>query len=102
MLARAHWGDCGHDYFFVFFCKGRGRCPLCNTRRMVETAAHLTDNVFPAAVAGNAWADDVTGVTASPPGVNFYPASEIDGTAGAWERASLLQSILRAFGARGR
>ena len=28
-------------------CKGRGVCPSCNTRRMVETAAHLTDHVFP-------------------------------------------------------
>ena len=27
--------------------KGRGVCPSCNTRRMVETAAHLTDHVFP-------------------------------------------------------
>ena len=26
----------------VFSCKGRGVCPSCNTRRMVETAAHLT------------------------------------------------------------
>ena len=26
---------------------GRGVCPSCNTRRMVETAAHLTDHVFP-------------------------------------------------------
>jgi hypothetical protein len=30
-----------------FSCKGRGVCPSCNTRRMVETAAHLTDHVFP-------------------------------------------------------
>ena len=28
-------------------CKGRGICPSCNTRRMVETAAHLVDHVFP-------------------------------------------------------
>ena len=26
---------------------GRGVCHSCNTRRMVETAAHLTDHVFP-------------------------------------------------------
>jgi Putative transposase/Transposase zinc-binding domain len=31
----------------AFSCKGRGVCPSCNTRRMVETAAHLTDHVFP-------------------------------------------------------
>ena len=27
-------------------CKGRGVCPSWNTRRMLETAAHLTDHVF--------------------------------------------------------
>jgi hypothetical protein len=31
----------------AFSCKGRGVCPSCNTRRMAETAAHLTDHVFP-------------------------------------------------------
>jgi hypothetical protein len=46
-FARARCGDCGHDYFVAFSCKGRGVCPSCNTRRMVETAAHLTDHVFP-------------------------------------------------------
>jgi hypothetical protein len=40
-------GDCGHDYFVAYSCKGRGVRPSCNTRRMVETAAHLTDHVFP-------------------------------------------------------
>jgi len=46
-FARARCDDCGHDYFVAFSCKGRGVCPSCNTRRMVETAAHLTDHVFP-------------------------------------------------------
>jgi len=46
-FARARCGDCGHDYFVAFSCKGRGVCPSCNTRRMVETAAHLTDHVLP-------------------------------------------------------
>ena len=46
-FARARCGDCGHDYFVAFFCKGRGVCPSCNTRRMAETAAHLSDHVFP-------------------------------------------------------
>ena len=45
-FARARCDDCGHDYFVAFSCKGRGVCPSCNTRRMVETAAHLTDHVF--------------------------------------------------------
>ena len=31
----------------AYSCKGRGVCPSCNTRRMVETAAHLIDHVFP-------------------------------------------------------
>ena len=30
-----------------FSCKGRGVCPSCNARRMVETTAHLTDRVLP-------------------------------------------------------
>ena len=46
-FARARCDDCGHDYFVAFSCKGRGVCPSCNTRRMVETAAHLCDHVFP-------------------------------------------------------
>jgi hypothetical protein len=46
-FARARCGDCGHDFFVAFSCKGRGVCPSCNTRRMAETAAHLTDHVFP-------------------------------------------------------
>ncbi len=39
--------DCAHDYFVAFSCKGRGVCPSCNTRRMVDTAAHLTDHLLP-------------------------------------------------------
>jgi len=46
-FARAWCDDCGHDYFVAYSCKGRGVCPSCNTRRMVETAAHLADHVFP-------------------------------------------------------
>ena len=46
-FARARCGDCGHDFLVAFSCKGRGVCPSCNTRRMAETAAHLTDHVFP-------------------------------------------------------
>ena len=46
-FARARCEDCGHDYFVAFSCKGRGVCPSCTTRRMVETAAHLSDHVFP-------------------------------------------------------
>ena len=49
--ARAYCDDCAHDYFVapfsLFLCKARGVCPSCNTRRMAEAAAHLTDHVFP-------------------------------------------------------
>ena len=31
----------------LFSCKGRGICPPCNTRRMAEVAAHLTDRGLP-------------------------------------------------------
>jgi len=46
-FARARCADCGHDYLVAYSCKGRGICPSCTTRRMVETAAHLVDHVFP-------------------------------------------------------
>jgi hypothetical protein len=46
-LARARCGQCGHDFLIAFSCKGHGVCPSCNTRRMVATAAHLTDHVLP-------------------------------------------------------
>jgi hypothetical protein len=46
-FARIRCGDCGHERFLAFSCKGRGFCPSCNARRMAEVAAHLTDQVFP-------------------------------------------------------
>ena len=46
-FARARCPDCGHDFIVAYSCKGRGICPSCTTRRMVETAAHLVDHVFP-------------------------------------------------------
>jgi hypothetical protein len=46
-FARARCGDCGHDFLVAFSCKGRGVCPSCTTRRMAETAAYLSDHVFP-------------------------------------------------------
>jgi len=46
-FARARCADCGHDFLVAFSCKGRGVCPSCNTRRMVETAGHLADHVIP-------------------------------------------------------
>ncbi len=47
-FARARCTACGHDFLIAYSCKGRGICSSCNTRRMVETAAHLVDHVFPA------------------------------------------------------
>lgn len=35
------------ERLIAFSCRGRGVCPSCNTRRMVEVAAHLVDHVFP-------------------------------------------------------
>ena len=46
-FARVRCGQCGHDFLIAFSCQGRGVCPSCNTRRMVATAAHLTDHVLP-------------------------------------------------------
>jgi hypothetical protein len=46
-FARARCEDCGHERLIPFSCKGRGICPSCNTRRMAELAAHLTDHVMP-------------------------------------------------------
>ena len=48
-FAQARYGNCCHDYFVAFSCKSLRLCPSCNTRRMLETAAHLTDHVFTAA-----------------------------------------------------
>ena len=45
-LARARCADCGHDFFVAFSCNGRGVCPSCNTRHMVETTAHLAEHVL--------------------------------------------------------
>lgn len=46
-FARARCAGCGHDFLVAYSCKGRGVCPSCNARRMVETAAHLADHVIP-------------------------------------------------------
>ena len=49
-FARARCGYCGHDFLAAFFCKGRGVCPSCTTRRMARVKfreAHLSDHVFP-------------------------------------------------------
>ena len=53
-FARARCEKCGQDFLVAYSCKGRGVCPGCNTRRMVETAAHMVEHVFPA-VAVRQW-----------------------------------------------
>ena len=46
-FACAHCEECKQDFFIAFSCKGRGICPSCASRAMVETAAHLVTNVLP-------------------------------------------------------
>ena len=46
-FARVRCEDCGHERLLAFSCAGRGVCPSCNTRRMAEVAAHITDHVLP-------------------------------------------------------
>lgn len=46
-FACAHCEGCCKDFLIAFSCKGRGICPSCNQRAMVETAAHLIDSVLP-------------------------------------------------------
>ena len=46
-FARAFCDECQHDFLIAYSCKGRGACPACNARRIVETAAHLADHVMP-------------------------------------------------------
>ena len=44
---QASCGECRHGFLIAFSGKGRGVCPSCNTRRMVETAVHLAEQVIP-------------------------------------------------------
>ena len=46
---RVKCNGCKHEHLVAFSCKRRGFCPSCGARRMVESAAHLVDHVFPAA-----------------------------------------------------
>jgi hypothetical protein len=46
-FARLRCEDCGHERLLPFSRKSRGVCPSCNTRRMAEVAAHITDHVLP-------------------------------------------------------
>jgi hypothetical protein len=44
---RVKCDSCCHEHLVAFSCKRRGFCPSCGARRMVESAAHLVDHVFP-------------------------------------------------------
>jgi len=46
-FARVHCTNCGRDELVAFSCKGRGFCPSCCGRRMIDAAAHLCDAVLP-------------------------------------------------------
>ena len=48
-FARFRCTGCGTDRLVAFSCKGRGFCPSCGGRRMMERAAHLIDHVLPGA-----------------------------------------------------
>ena len=41
--------SCSQEKVVGFSCKTRGFCPSCAGKRMVESAAHLVDNVLPLA-----------------------------------------------------
>ena len=44
---RVKCDGCRLEHLVAFSCKRRGFCPSCGARRMVESAAHLVDHVFP-------------------------------------------------------
>ena len=46
-FAWLHCGACDHHRLVLFSCKGRGFCPRCGGRRMVERAAWWLDRVIP-------------------------------------------------------
>ncbi len=44
---RVRCAECAHEKLVAFSCKRRGFCPSCGARRMVQSAAHLVDQVIP-------------------------------------------------------
>jgi len=46
---RVRCTECEHEFPLALSCKKRGFCASCCGKRMVECAAHLVDNVLPAA-----------------------------------------------------
>jgi len=54
-FARVWCEECRQDDVVAFSCKGRGCCPSCGARRMVDTAAYLVDHVIPAVAPVRQW-----------------------------------------------
>jgi len=46
-FVRVRCVDCAGDRVIAFSCQRRSFCPSCMGRRMVDTAARLTDEVLP-------------------------------------------------------
>ncbi|NRB36978.1 MAG: transposase zinc-binding domain-containing protein [Pseudomonadales bacterium] len=44
---RVRCEDCHHERLVAFNCKKRGFCPSCGASRMAQTAALLSDHIFP-------------------------------------------------------
>ena len=44
---RLRCGGCGREQILPFSCKGRGFCPSCGHRRMLDSQAHITDAILP-------------------------------------------------------
>lgn len=44
---RVQCASCCHELSVAFSCKGRGFCPSCGGKRMVESAALLVDSILP-------------------------------------------------------
>ena len=54
-FARVWCEACRRDDVVAFSCKGRGFCPSCGARRMVDTAAFLVDEVIPGETPVRQW-----------------------------------------------
>ncbi len=54
-FARVWCEACRRDEVVAFSCKGRGFCPSCGARRMVDTAAFLIDEVIPEEATVRQW-----------------------------------------------
>lgn len=46
-FVRVKCNGCRFEHLVAFSCKLRGFCPSCGAKSMIETAAHLIDNVIP-------------------------------------------------------